>query len=454
MRIAAAGLACLLSVSALSQEVATKADEYLSSWTKQGRFSGTVLIAKDGKVLLRKSYGLANIELGVPNTPEMIYRIGSITKSFTAIAILQLEQQKKLSLQDPVVKYVPEVPKDWQQITIQQLLTHVSGIPNFTAATAYGKSDDPMRIEHAIEELAAQPLVSAPGEKFAYSNSGYILLGRVIEKVSGVSYERYITENIIRPAGLQNTAYDHVRPILKNRASGYVFDGDHLVNALMNDMSGTHSAGALHSTVDDLYKLDQELSQPKVFPKALLDEAFQPRVKWVAPPPFSMDAWYGYGWMTTSDFGHKSLMHGGWVDGFVTEFTRYPDDKIVVILASNIEGPQVIAIQHGLSAVLFGQPYDLPVVHTRAEIDRKILERYVGTYHVVPGLDLKIFFEGDRLFAQGTNQPRFQMIPESATDFFFYAVDSRVHMDVDASGKVKQVNVHVNGQELVGTRVE
>ena len=163
-----------------------QADEYLSAWSKQGRFSGTVLIAKDGKVVLRKSYGMANLELGVPNTPEMIYRIGSITKSFTALAIVQLEAHKKLSVQDPVVKYVPEVPKAWQSITIQQLLTHVSGIPDFTRTAAYGKGEDPLRIEHAIEELAAQPLVSAPGEKFAYSNSGYILLGLVIEKVSGV----------------------------------------------------------------------------------------------------------------------------------------------------------------------------------------------------------------------------------------------------------------------------
>ncbi len=120
-----------------------------------------------------------------------------------------------------------------------------------------------MRIEHAMQEMAAQPLVSAPGEKFAYSNSGYILLGCVIEKVSGVSYEQYITDNIIKPAGLENTAYDHVRPIVKNRASGYVFDGDHLVNADMGDMSGTHSAGALHSTVDDLYKFDQALAEWK-----------------------------------------------------------------------------------------------------------------------------------------------------------------------------------------------
>ena len=223
-----------------------------------------MLIAKDGKVLLRKSYGMANLELGVPNSPEMIYRIGSITKSFTALAILQLEAQKKLNLQDPAVKYVSEVPKVWQQITIQQLLTHVSGIPDFTRTAAYGKVDDPLRIEHAMQELAAQPLVSAPGEKFAYSNSGYILLGRVIEKVSGVSYEQYITDNVIKPAGLENTAYDHVRPLLKNRATGYVFDGDHLVNAGMDDMSGTHSAGALHSTVDDLYKFDQALRRGSI----------------------------------------------------------------------------------------------------------------------------------------------------------------------------------------------
>ena len=162
MRIAAVALAFLVTVSAFAQDVATKADEYLSAWSKQGRFSGTVLIAKDGKVVLRKSYGMANLELGVPNTPEMIYRIGSITKSFTALAILQLEAQKKLSVQDPVVKYVPEVPKAWQSITIQQLLTHVSGIPDFTRTAAYGKAEDPLRIEHAMQELAAQPLVSAP----------------------------------------------------------------------------------------------------------------------------------------------------------------------------------------------------------------------------------------------------------------------------------------------------
>jgi len=454
MRIAAGALAFLVTVSAFAQDVATKADEYLSAWSKQGRFSGTVLIAKDGKVVLRKSYGMANLELGVPNTPEMIYRIGSITKSFTALAVLQLEAQKKLSVQDPIVKYVPEVPKAWQSITIQQLLTHVSGIPDFTRAPAYGKAEDPLRIEHAMQEVAAQPLVSAPGEKFAYSNSGYILLGLVIEKIAGVSYEQYITDNILKPAGLENTAYDHVQSIVKNRASGYVFDGDHLVNASMSDMSGTHSAGALHSTVDDLYKFDQALADGKVFPKALLDEAFQSRVKWAAPPPFNLDAWYGYGWMSGANFGHKYLMHGGWVNGFITEFTRYPDDKLVIILASNIEGPQIIAIQQGLSAVVFGQPYEVPTMHKRVEVAKNILDRYVGTYHVVPGLDLKIFFEGDRLFAQGTNQPKFQMIPESDTDFFFYSVESRVHMDVDTSGKVKQVKVRVNGQDLVGMRAE
>jgi CubicO group peptidase (beta-lactamase class C family) len=172
---------------------------------------------RDG--FLRKSYGMANLELGVPNTPEMIYRIGSITKSFTALAIVQLEAQKKLNVTDPVVKYLPGVPKAWQQITIQQLLTHVSGIPNFTSTAAYVKAEDPLRIDHAVQEMAAQPLDSVPGEKFAYSNSGYNLLGRVIEKISGVTYEHYVTDNIIKPAGLENTAYDHVRPIVKNRAS-------------------------------------------------------------------------------------------------------------------------------------------------------------------------------------------------------------------------------------------
>jgi CubicO group peptidase (beta-lactamase class C family) len=440
------------SAPAWAEGAAARADEYLTAWTNAGRFSGTVLIAKDGKVLLRKSYGMANQELGVPSSPEMIYRIGSITKTFTALSILQLEEKGKLSVQDPVVKYVPEVPQAWQKITIDQLLSHTSGIPQFMNAAAYQKADDPLRVEKALQDYSTQPLLSAPGEKFAYSNSGYVLLGRVIEKLSGMTYEQYLDSNILKPAGLENTGYDHGRTILKNRASGYIYDGDHLANAYMGEMTGPHSAGALHSTVDDLYNFDQVLTDGKLFSKTLLEKAMTPRVKWVNIPPFNIDAMYCYGWMKGENFGHLYFNHGGWVDGFITQFWRYPQDKMTVVLLANIESPHIIAVQEGVTAAIFGQPYTLPKFHKRVEVPRSVLERYVGTYAVMPGLDVKVYFEGDRLFAQGTNQPMFQMLPESETDFYFAAIESLLHFDVNAQGQANKLIVRLQGQEMVGTR--
>lgn len=464
MRLGALLLTLVMTVPAIAQtapasapktnDIAGRADEYLTAWTKTGRFSGSVLIAKEGKVLLRKSYGMANQELGVPNTPEMIYRIGSITKTFTALSILQLEEKGKLSTQDPIAKYVPEVPQSWQKITIDQLLSHTSGIPQFMNAAAYQKADDPQRVEKALQEYSDKPLVSAPGEKFAYSNSGYVLLGRVIEKLSGSTYEQYLDANILKPAGLANTAYDHARPIMRNRAIGYAYDGDHLVNAFMGEMTGPHSAGALHSTVDDLYKFDQVLDSGKLFSKALLDKAMTPRAKWVNVPPFNFDAMYCYGWMTGDNFGHRYYNHGGWVDGFITQYWRYPQDKMTVVLLANIESPHIISVQNGLTQAIFGQKYDLPKIHTRIDLPRNKMERYVGMYAIMPGLDLNVFFEGDRLFAQGTNQPKFQMLPESDTDFFFQSIESAVHFDVAPDGKVNKVIVRLEGHELSGPKVK
>lgn len=454
MRFYAALLALMMSLPAVAQDMATRTDEYLTAWANTGRFQGTVLIAQDGKVVLRKGYGMANLELGVPNSPEMVYRIGSVTKTFTAFGILQLEEKGKLNVKDPVVKYVPEMPKAWQAITIHQLLTHTSGIPNFSVSKDYAKADDPLRVEKGLAEFASKPLDSAPGEKFAYSNSGYILLGRIIEKVSGVSYEQYIDANILKPAGLVNTGYDHARPILKNRASGYQFDGEGLANAGMIDMSGAHSAGALHSTVDDLYRFDQAIDGGKLFSKALLEEAWKPQAKFWAPPPFMMDAMYCYGWMSGQDFGHPYLNHGGWVDGFITQYWRYPQDKMTVILISNVEAPHIITLEEGLIAAIFGKPYQLPKKHTRVEVSHEVLKRYVGTYHAAPGLDLELTVEGPNLFVQGTGRPRFQAIPESDTDFYFVSIESPMHMTVTPEGKVEKLTLKMSGQEIVAPKIK
>ncbi len=433
-------------------DISKKADEYLSAYAKTGRFSGTVLIAKDGKVLLRKGYGSANYELDVPNTPESIFRIGSITKIFTALSILQLEEKGRLSVDDKVAKYIPEVPEPWRAITIHQLLTHTSGIPDYTTSGAYSKFDDPSRVEAAIKDFGDKPLLNVPGQTFRYSNAGYILLGRVVEMTSGLRYEDYVNANILRPAGMIHTGYDHNRKLLKNRANGYLFRGEHLVNAKNEEMEWTHSAGAYYSNLDDLYQFDRILKSGKLFSSAITAKAWSPYTHFVAPPPFNFDADYGYGWMIGKDFGHVYLGHGGWVGGFVSQFTRYPDDDAVIILLSNFETTTPQIIMHDLGAILFGGNYQVPAVRKAVYPNRKTLERYLGKYQAGP-FEVKVTMEDDELFAFGTGQRApFGMIAYSDTDFFFNDVDSEMHFEL-AEGKVTRCLVHFGGKDIVMNRV-
>jgi len=294
-----------MTAVAWTQDIGAKADAYLTAWASQGRFSGVVLIAKGDKILLRKGYGSANFELNVANTPETVFRIGSITKSFTALSILQLEEKGKLKLTDPVVNYVPELPAAWREITIHQLLCHKSGIPDFVNARAYGDFSDSRHVENALKEYADKPLLTRPGEVLRYSNSGYILLGRVIEHVTGESYRDYLNANILKPAGMTHTDHDLAVDVVPHRASGYRFDGETVINAPHGDSSYPGSAGDLRSTVDDMYRFDRALQSGKLFSNAITTKAWTPYGRLIAPPPLPIQADYGYGWMIGEDFGHK-----------------------------------------------------------------------------------------------------------------------------------------------------
>jgi len=453
MRTWAKGIACgafLLgcSVAALGQDVAAEADQYLTAWTQQGRFSGAVLIAKGDKVLLRKGYGMANYELNVANTPEMVFRIGSITKSFTALGILQLEEKGLLSVNDPVAKYVPEVP-----ITIHQLLCHKSGIPDFINAKAYQDFADPRHVENAIREYADKPLVNEPGAVLRYSNSGYILLGRVIEKLSGKSYEEYITENILKPAGMTHTAVDHWAPLAPGRASGYRWDGETVIRAPYDEPDHPWAAGALRSTVDDMYRFDRVLKAGTLFSKAITDKAWTGYGHWTAPPPFPFEANYGYGWMIGEDFGHRYVGHGGWVNGFVSQFTRYPDDDAVVIVLWNFETANNMVLPHDLAAILFGAPHEKPltrpIVHPAAET----LARYVGEYQVGP-MKLQITLRNNRLYAFSAGQPvPYGLIAVSDTEFYCNDAPTGIRFVVDEKGMANQIALKIGDKELTAVRV-
>jgi CubicO group peptidase (beta-lactamase class C family) len=394
---------------------AGKFDEYVNAFAQQDEFMGSVLVAKAGQVVFKKSYGLANRELAAPNTPDTKFRLGSLTKQFTAAAILQLQQQGKLSVDDHISKYIPESPDAWKDITIQELLSHTSGLPNFTSFPDYQKTQRlPTTPLNLIQRFLKKPLDFPPGTKFRYSNSGYIVLGYIIEKVSGESYEAYLKQNIFDPLDLQSTGYDHAAAILKQRASGYLPHGLHLVNAGYIDMSVPFSAGALYSTVNDLYRWDRALYTEKVLPKAALEKMFTPRL-----------GDYGDGWFITQLFDHKIESHEGGINGFASYIARYPDDDACVIVLANLQTAPSGRIGKGLGAILFGQPYEMPKVHTAVEVPDSVLAQHAGKYELGK-LEVTIIDQAGRLFWEMKGQDKVELFPESQSKFFMKATDAEI----------------------------
>lgn len=322
-------------------------EAYLDGRAEIGDLRGAVLIAQDGKVLLSKGYDFADRAQKIRNTPQTKFRLGSVTKQFTAMAILILQSQGKLDVQDRICAYLSECPADWEEITIHHLLTHTSGIPGFTEFIDYNRRKaTPSPPEETIDRFKEKPLNFQPGESWRYSNSGYVLLGWIIERVSGQSYEMFLQENIFTPLQMKDTGYDHNQDDL---AVGYK---DRFRKADFIDMSIPYAAGALYSTVEDLYRWDQALYTEQLVPQDLLDEMFAAHA--AIPDSRSSELAYGYGWMIGTEDGRRIYEHGGGIDGFVAVITRYPDDKTTIIILSNQQTTQIESIRRKLAQMLFG----------------------------------------------------------------------------------------------------
>jgi CubicO group peptidase (beta-lactamase class C family) len=263
---------------------------------------------------------MANFEHNVPNTPQTKFRIGSLTKQFTATAIMQLIEKGLLELQDTLEQYLPDYLHK-SEITIHQLLTHTSGIPNVMDFANLKKYSD---LEKTINKLTSQKLDFEPGSEFGYSNSGYIMLAFVIERITRKSYESYMRDELLVPAGMVNSGYDDITAVLKNRASGYIIENDIVFNAPNFDLSHAHGAGALYSTVEDLFQWHQILYTEKILRKETLKKMFT-----------SYTSDYGYGWGVQSRFNQKIVGHAGTIDGFSSHIVRFIDDKVLIVLLCN-----------------------------------------------------------------------------------------------------------------------
>ena len=436
----------LLALSAAlagAQDISSKVDEYVKAYVDQNRFMGSVLIAKGGKVLVDKGYGMANIELDVPNSPQTKFRLGSITKQFTATAILQLEEKGKLSVNDAVSKYFPDSPPAWKAITIHNLLTHTSGIPNYTSFPGFmdKQARTPLTVAELLGLFKDKPLEFEPGSQMKYSNSGYEVLGYIIEKTSGVSYEEYVKRNIFDRVDMQDSGYDHDTTIIKHRAAGYSLVNGKLQNARYLDMSSPYSAGSLYSTVDDLYRWDRALYTDKVLSRKSIEKMYT---------PFKND--YAYGW-GVKDGPHKQYAHGGGIFGFSTFIARYPADDAFVVVLSNIESAPAGRIAGDLANILFGEKYELPKKHTAIQVDPKIFDRYVGKYQLGP-MTLTVARDGDKLLLSPSGQPTARLFPESETEFFVTVVDAQITFVPGEQGPAKELVLHQNGANLTAKRIQ
>src|SRR5580704_14047117 len=252
----------LLAGACLAQNIDSRMDQIVQSYVANKQFMGSVLVARGDQVLFSKGYGSANLEWQIPDTPSTKFRLGSITKQFTAASILLLEERGKLKVEDPVKKYMADAPAAWDKITIFNLLTHTSGIPNFTSFPDYATTEAlPSPAEKTVARFRDKPLDFEPGSKFSYSNSGFVLLGYLIEKISGESYEKFLQENIFMPLGMKDSGYDSNSDVIVRRASGYAPGGrgGPLVNAGFVNMTIPGGAGGLYSTTEDLLKWEQGL---------------------------------------------------------------------------------------------------------------------------------------------------------------------------------------------------
>ena len=438
--IIAAVVIGLVAVSAAAQDAAARMDQVVQSYVP-ARFMGTVLVARGDAVVLSKAYGVANLEWNIPNTPATKFRLGSLTKQFTAASILLLEERGKLKVDEPVKTYLPDAPAAWDKITIFNLLTHSSGIPNFTSFPDYAATQAfATPVEKIVARFRDKPLDFAPGEKMSYSNSGYLLLGYLIERISGGSYATFVQDNIFTPLGMKDSGYDSNSAVILRRASGYAPSPTGPVNAGFIHMSIPHAAGALYSTTEDLLKWQQALNGARVVSAASLQKM---------TTPFKGD--YAFGLVVRTVNGRKMIAHGGGIEGFNTAMSYFPDEKLSIVVLSNINGPTADELGSKLEALAHGGTVTLPTERKETTVAASLLASYVGTYELRPGVAVSITVDGNQLSGQLTGQQKFPIYAESDTLFFFKVVDAVIEFDKDAR-PAAYLTLRQNGRELRGTR--
>jgi CubicO group peptidase (beta-lactamase class C family) len=427
-----------------AQTMPQEIDELLKAYTNQGSFNGAALVAQKGTVLLEKGYGYKNASANTFNDSNTIFQIASLTKQFTAAIILQLQEQHKLSVQDKLSKYIPDYP-DGEHISIENLLTHTSGIHNY--------NDESFMENNATRHIKADSLITLfknvpadfrPGTKFNYSNSNYILLGFIIEKITGKSYYSIVRAHIFQPLGMNHSGFDFASLKSADKATGYyVLTNKSKKPAAIVDSSVTYAAGSIYSTIGDLYKWDRALYTTKIMHDSSLQKSFT---------PFKNN--YGYGWMIDSAYDKKAVMHEGGTLGFTSFIGRIPEDSICIILLDNKQSIGLLKIAEDINAILNKQPYDFPKPRTEIEVDTATLRLYTGNYQLTPEITLSILLEDGQLSVQASGDGKAELFAEKENYFFLKMTDTQFEFIKNGAGKISKLVFYDHGQKMEALKIK
>ena len=449
--IALSTLALIASAMGVAQgtdeaAVKTRIDQVASSYTTGNAFMGTVLVVDGDRVLLDKGYGMADLEWGIANAPDVKFRLGSLTKQFTATLVLLLQQDGKLKIDDPVSKHLPDAPKAWEKITLANLLGHTSGIPSFTGFKEFGVwRMSPHTTEEELALFRDKPLDFEPGSKFVYSNSNYEVLGAVIEKVSGKKYGDLLRERIFEPLGMKDSGLDTDELILPKRAQGYMPGKGGLVLARSESMTVPWAAGSIYSTTGDLLKWEHGLFGGKVLSADSLKAMTTPG-----------NGNYGLGVGVADKGSLKVVSHGGGIEGFNTNLAYVPERRIAVVVLSNVNGMAPDMMGDKLLDVVLGKPVMLANELKAVPIAKDELAKFVGIYDLAPTFSITFAVANDGLTAKGTGQPAFPLIYIGMTDghprFFAPPVGAEIEFIPDASGAFASIVLHQSGHDTPGKR--
>ncbi|MEW6021179.1 MAG: serine hydrolase [Pseudomonadota bacterium] len=423
-------------------------DALVGASYKPNEPGATVIVVKDGKTLLRKAYGIADTQGMKPMEAGMVLRLGSITKQFTAVGILMLAEEGKLALSDDITRFFPDYPAKGKKITVEHLLTHTSGIASYTSRQEYPLTMGSDRtVAQMIDSFKNDPLDFEPGTAYRYNNSGYFLLGAIIEKVSGMPYAKFVEQRIFVPLGMKDTAYEGFERSATAHAAGHTPGPDGFGRAAPLSMTQPYAAGSLVSTVDDLARWDAAITQGK-----LLKPASWRRALTSYTLADGKSTGYGYGWQVGQLQGVPTLGHGGGINGFSTYALRLPEQKVFVAVLNNADGglanPGIVASK--AAALAMGKPFR---AFKEVALDAATLDRYAGVYEVEKGVTRSFRREGEVLVMQRSGRPPMRLKAFSQNGFYLPDAFDWFEFVVDGQGKAVSVNQYADGKELKQPRI-